>query len=408
MSILMSIAWKNIWRNRLRSLIIMSATTLGIFAGLLLISFSMGMTEARVSAALKTEISHLQIHQPEFIVKDDFKMLIRSADSIETVLHQNLLITGCSPRIRLNTIVSSARTGANVKITGVDPMKERQVSDLYSKIIEGDYFEKERTNPIILGQKLADKLKVKLNSKVVIQVQDLQGNIFPAAFRISGIFRTTNSAYDEFNLFVLNKDLNKLTGIDPTACHEIAIYLKDYQQSKIVQDEWKRQLPRLEILTWKELDVMLSYMSGSMDQYLFFIMVVILIALIFGIVNTMMMAILERVKELGMLMAIGMNRRRIVVMILFETVLLTLTGALFGIAIGMVTISYLGHHGIDLSIWGKGLSQFGIAPVIYTTIKTSYVVDVVFMVILTGFVAAIFPVAKALKLKPVEALKMDN
>jgi ABC-type lipoprotein release transport system permease subunit len=214
--------------------------------------------------------------------------------------------------------------------------------------------------------------------------------------------------YDELNIFVLNRDLRKLTGIDSTSCHEIAIFLSDYQQSQIVQAELKRQLPGLEILTWKELDVMLSYMSGSMDQYLYFIMVVILIALVFGIVNTMMMAILERVKELGMLMAIGMNRRRILAMILYETVLLTLTGALFGIAVGMVTISYLGHHGIDLSFWGKGLSQFGIAPIIYTTIKASYVVDVVFMVIVTGFVAAIFPVTKALRLKPVEALKTDN
>lgn len=408
MSTLSSIAWKNIWRNRLRSLIIMSATTLGIFAGLLLISFSMGMTEARVSTALKTEISHIQIHQPEFLVRDDINLLIGPADSIENVLRQNPAIAGCSPRIRLNSIISSAETGANVKITGVDPTKEKQVSDLYTKIIEGDYFEKGKINPVVLGQKLAERLKVKLNSKIVLQIQDLQGNISPAAFRISGIFKTTNSLYDEFNLFVLNTDLRKLTGIEKESCHEIAIFLKDYQQSVIVQNELIRQLPRLEILTWKELDAMLSYLSGAMDQYLYFIMAIILIALIFGIVNTMMMSVLERVKELGMLMAIGMNKRRIVVMIVYETVLLTLTGALFGIFIGMVTISYLGYHGIDLSLWGKGLSQFGIAPVIYTTIRTSYVVDVVFMVIFTGFVASVFPVVKALRLKPVEALKTDN
>lgn len=408
MSTLTSIAWKNIWRNRLRSLIIMSATTLGIFAGLLLISFSMGMTESRVSTALKTEISHIQIHQPEFLVRDDINMLIRSADSIENVLHRNLALAGCSPRIRLNSIIFSAETGANVKVTGVDPVKEKQVSDLYSKIIEGDYFEKERINPMVIGQKLAEKLKVKLNSKIVLQVQDLQGNITPAAFRISGIYKTTNSLYDEFNLFVLNKDLRKVSGIEEASCHEIAIYLKDYQQSKIVQSELKGQFPKLEILTWKELDAMLSYLSGAMDQYLYFVMVIILLALIFGIVNTMMMSILERVKELGMLMAIGMNRRRIVVMIVYETVFLTLTGALFGIFIGMVTISYLGHHGIDLSLWGKGLSQFGISPIVYTTIKTSYVIDVVFMVIFTGFVASIFPVIKALRLRPVEALRTDN
>lgn len=408
MSTLTSIAWKNIWRNRLRSLIIMSATTLGIFAGLLLISFSMGMTEARVSTALKTEISHLQIHQPEFLVRDDINMLIGQADSIETLLQQNLAIAGFSPRIRLNSIISSAETGSNVKITGVDPVKEKQVSDLVTKIIEGDYFVKEKVHPVVVGQKLAERLKVKLNSKIVLQIQDLEGNISPAAFRITGIFKTTNSMYDEFNIFVLNDDLRKVTGIEKGSCHEIAIFLKDYQQSKIVQEELKRQLPRMEILTWKELDVMLSYLSGAMDQYLYFIMVIILIALIFGIVNTMMMSILERVKELGMLMAIGMNKRRILVMIVYETIFLTLTGALFGIFIGMLAISYLGHHGIDLSLWGKGLSQFGIAPIIYTTIKTSYVVDVVIMVIFTGFVASVFPVIKALKLRPVEALKTDN
>src|SRR5665647_2754078 len=98
-------------------------------------------------------------------------------------------------------------------------------------------------------------------------------------------------------------------------------------------------------------------------------MLVILIALVFGIVNTMMMAILERVKELGMLMAIGMNRRRIVRMILYETVFLTLTGALFGIAAGMIFIAWYGHHGIDLSVWGKGMSQYGMAPIVYTSIE---------------------------------------
>lgn len=408
MDILLNIAWKNIWRNRLRSLIIMSATTLGIFAGLLIVSFSKGMTEQRIANALNTEISHIQIHRPQFIVQDDITLLIHSSDSVENILSSNQLISGCSSRILLNSIVSSAETGTNVKVKGIDPDKEKLVTDLYKQIIEGSYFGKERLNPIVLGQKLATKLKVKLNSKIVLQIQDLQGNISPAAFRVSGIYKTQNAAYDEVNIFVLKKDLRKLMGIDSTSVHEIAIFLKDYQQSRKVQTDLKAQFPGLEIFTWKELDVLLSYMSDTMDQYLYFIMVVILLALIFGIVNTMMMAILERVKELGMLMAIGMNRSRIVRMVLYETVLLTLTGAFFGIVIGMMVINYYGHHGIDLSVWGKGMGQYGFAPTVYTSIQLSYMVEVVILVILTGLVAAIFPILKAIRMKPVEALKTDN
>jgi putative ABC transport system permease protein len=103
-----------------------------------------------------------------------------------------------------------------------------------------------------------------------------------------------------------------------------------------------------------------------------------------------------------------MNRRRIVRMILYETVFLTLTGAIFGIVAGMVFIAWYGHHGIDLSVWGKGMSQYGMAPVVYTSIEPSYIVQVVILVVMTGLLAAFFPVMKALKLKPVEALKTDN
>jgi ABC-type lipoprotein release transport system permease subunit len=386
----------------------MSATTMGIFAGLLLVSFSKGLSNQRIKNALNTEISHLQIHQPDFVVKDDIRLLISGTDSIENFLSHNELVLGYSSRLRLNSIVSSAETVTNVKVTGINPFQEKTVTDLCKKIIEGDYFEKNVSNQVVIGQKLATKLKVKLLSKIVLQIQDLQGNISPAAFRIAGIYKTSNSNFDEFNVFVQKKELGKLMLAEANTSHEIAIFLKDYHMAKKVQTLLASWLPGLEVSTWKELDVMLSYLNDSMDQYLSFVMVVILLALVFGIVNTMMMAILERIKELGMLMAIGMNKSRIIRMILYETVLLTLTGALAGITIGMAVVHYYGIHGIDLSLWGKGMEQFGFASTVYTTIEVSYVAEVVVLVILTGILAAIFPVLKAIQLKPVQALKTDN
>jgi ABC-type lipoprotein release transport system permease subunit len=386
----------------------MSAITLGIFAGLFLVAFSKGMTVQRISAALNTEIAHIQIHQPDFISQEEIKMLIPAVDKIEHTLNSNGLISGYSSRILLHSIASSAETGTNVKINGIDPVQEKHVSDLYSKIGEGSFFEKEVRNPVVVSQKLVEKLKLKFNSKIVLQIQDLHGNIAPAAFRIAGIYKTSNTAYDEFNVFVRKSDLYQLTGIDSTSAHEVAILLKDYLLAKQVATDLQKKFPALEVKTWKERSTLLSYLNEAMDQYLYIIMIIILIALLFGIVNTMMMAVLERIRELGMLMAIGMSKARIFLMIVLETILLSITGASIGLALGLFAIRYFGTHGIDLSIWSKGLEQVGFDPIIYTSIDRFFVAIVVILVLATGMLASIFPAMKALRLKPVEALRDER
>jgi ABC-type lipoprotein release transport system permease subunit len=335
-------------------------------------------------------------------------MVISPVGQVEKILKTNGQVASYSSRILLNSIASSAETGANVKINGIDPVAERTVTDLYSKITEGSYFGKNGRNPVVVSQKLVEKLKLKLNSKIVLQIQDLHGNVAPAAFRIGGIYRTNNSVYDEFNVFVKKSDLYNLTGLDSTSAHEVAILLKDYLQSKKVATELQKEFPKLEVKTWKERSVMLSYLNDAMDQYLYIIMIIILIALLFGIVNTMMMAVLERIKELGMLMAIGMSRMRVFWMIVLETVLLSLTGAVLGIVLGILTIHYFGRVGIDLSIWGKGLEMLGYDPVVYTSIDNFFVAIVVVLVVATGIISAIFPAVKALRIKPVEALRDEK
>lgn len=406
--LIFNIAWKNIWRNKFRSIIIISAIALGIFSGLLLVAFSKGMTIQRISAALNTEISHIQLHQPDFIVQEDIRMLMHPVDSIERILDRHPGISRYASRILLNSIASSAETGTNVKVNGIDPAVERTVTDLHTKITEGGYFDKQSRNPAVISQKLAEKLKLKYNSKLVLQIQDLQGNISPAAFRITGIYKTSNTAFDEYNIFVRKTDLYPLTGIDTTSAHEIVLMLKEYLKAKQVAADLQHQLPDLEIKTWKERSIILSYLNDAMDQYLYIVMIIILIALLFGIVNTMMMAVLERITELGMLMAIGMSKMRVLRMIVYETVMLSLTGAVIGIGLGLMAIGYFGKNGLNLSLWSKGLEEVGFDPIIYTSIDGFFVAVVVGLVVGTGMLASIFPAYKALRLKPVEALRLEK
>jgi len=147
--------------------------------------------------------------------------------------------------------------------------------------------------------------------------------------------------------------------------------------------------------------------AEMLDIMLYFFMVIILFALGFGIVNTMLMVVLERVKEIGMLMAIGMNRMRVFKMIMLETVYLSLTGGIVGMLLGAGIISFFGKTGIDLSIYAEGLNNIGYASIIYPSIGIDYYVNTVIMVILTGIIASLYPARKALKLNPAEAVRTE-
>ena len=211
-----SFAWRNLWRNKLRSLIIISAVTLGIFAGIFLTAFTNGMVNSRIQSIISTEMSHIQIHQPGFLDNDQFSLLIQNADSIVNLVRKTPGVVAASKRIIINSMVASAETGTGVKIIGIDPDNESKVTDLSSKIISGKYIDSTERNPVVISERLSQKLKVGLKNKIIITVQDINKNITGGAFRVVGIYRTDNMMFDEANIFVRGTDLSRLTGLNGT------------------------------------------------------------------------------------------------------------------------------------------------------------------------------------------------
>lgn len=405
---IITISWKNVWRNKTRSLIIMIAILLGIFGGLFMIAFMQGMTEQRLSTALKTEVSHIQIHHPKYLENNDFNLYMHDVSEIEEKINNDQRVKGYSKRIIVNSIASTAETGSGVKINGINPETEPLVTDLNTKIIDGQYFSGIKRKPIVLGEKLAEKLKVKIRSKIVLQIQDTTGQTFPESFRVAGIFKTTNSSFDEMNVFVRYDDLKGLTGFTDNNAHEIALFLKSREDIKPYSEELKESYPNLLTETWDEANAILAYMSDAMDQYMIIFIAIILFALFFGIANTMLMSILERRKELGMLMAIGMKRNRVFRMIMYETVFLSLVGALLGIILSVLAIFHFSQKGLNLSLWSTGFEAIGYDPIVYFQLDTSYLIQIVILVIITGILASIIPAIKALRLNPADALRIDN
>lgn len=400
-----SFAWRNLWRNKLRSFVIITAVTLGIFAGIFLISFMNGMLNARIKSIVGTEMSHIQIHKPEFLDNDQFTLQIQNADSILDIVKATPNVIAASKRVIINSMVATAETGTGVKITGIDPEDEKKVTQISSKVFEGKYLDESGKNPVVISERLATKLKVGLKNKIIITVQDVNNNITGGAFRVVGIYRTNNLMFDDINIFVRNSDIYRLTGLNVTAAHEIAVMLNKNDNAEATAGILALKFPGLEVKDWQQLSPEASYLVSAMNQYMFIFLFIILLALSFGIVNTMLMVILERVHELGMLMAIGMNRVRVFFMIMLETVFLSLTGGVLGIIIGYAVSRYLGKVGLDLYFWKEAFGELGYSTMIYTDIDSKTMILTSVMVIVAGIISSLYPAYKALKLNSSEAIR---
>lgn len=401
---IIKIAWRNVWRNTLRSGVVIASIALGIWAGLFVISISAGLNEQRTKDALDTYISHIQIHNPDFVKDNNVEYRINDIETVRKDLENEPGVRSFSERVVLSGMVSSSTGGYGARITGVIPEHERNVSTMHEKIVEGEYFEGIKKNPIVIGRKLAEKLNVGMKKKVVLTFQKDNGDIVAGAFRVAGIYKTSNSKADEMNVFIRAEDANRLLE-ESAGFHEVAIMVNDLEHVEAVADTLGSELSSLSVRSWREVSPDLGYADEMMMQMLYIIIGIILMALSFGIVNTMLMAVLERKRELGMLMSVGMNKTKVFFMIVIETVFISLVGGPIGVVMGYVTVSYFGHRGIDLSIVGKGLESFGISTTIYTSLEPAFYLNVSIMVIVAAILSSIYPARKALQLKPAEAVR---
>ncbi|MDQ2657287.1 MAG: FtsX-like permease family protein [Bacteroidota bacterium] len=400
-----AISWRNVWRNKLRSFVIILAITAGLTGGIFTVAMHNGMVEQKLRAAVDTQTAHLQIHAPLFQKNRDIRLYLKDADAIAASLRQKPQVKAEAMRLVATAMAATSSANAGVQLNGVYPEKEKQVSTIYESIVEGDYFAGSKRNQILISTRTAAKLKLGINGKVVVTLQDINGDIVGAAFRVSGIFRTTHSVFDEVNVFVQKEDLERILSM-PGIVNEIAVRLHDIDAVPVVQKELQHEYSAdlAEVLSWREIQPELAYINDATWQINYLILVIILLALAFGILNTMLMAIFERVKEIGVLMAVGMSKARIFWMIILETVFLSLTGAAVGMLVSAWLVYRTGASGIDLSMFAQGLESFGLSSMIYPSLDPRFYGMLAIMVIVAAILSALYPAIKALRLKPVEAI----
>jgi len=258
------------------------------------------------------------------------------------------------------------------------------------------------------GKKLINYFSFyRLGAKVTVTISDTAKNMIPLTFRVTGIYKTSNTAFDGMNAFVLENAVLKETGFGKDFIHEVAILCADNETAVTVAKRLQDLLPDDNVMSWKQISPDLAYMSDMMEFMDFIYIGIILLALAFGIINTMLMAVLERAKELGMLMAIGMNKFRVFSMIMLESVFLTLTGALLGMGISAILLATLARTGLNFSMWSEGFEAIGYSAIVFPVVSWSNYLNITILVIITGVLASIWPSRKALKMNPADALRTE-
>ncbi len=402
---LLHIAWKNIWRNKKRSIVIIVAIMLGLVGGLFLGALMMGMSESVVNSAIDRYLGHVQIHTKKYQQDSHISYSLNNMQDIRKVFSNNDSISAISERTIIEGMAQSAASSFGVKIVGIKREAEMGVTRLHEKIIEGGFLDLERTNQILIGKKLADRLNLQIRKKIILTFQDKKGEIIYLACRVSGIFKTESSIFDETTVFLKQQDLQASLHMDQPIIHEVAIRATSAKLVDQIENDLVKVLAAYDVKSWINLAPELAFLASNIEVFTYLFVAIILFALLFGITNNMLMSVMERIRELGILTAVGMKRIRIFLMILLETIFLSLTGGVFGMILGALLIEYFYSVGIDLSAFSSSMESFGSSSMLYPFLPTTMYAGLTVMILITANIAALLPAWKATHLQPAEAIR---
>lgn len=401
----LQLAWRNIWRNPRRTGVIMTAIVIGVWMMIFSSAIMRGNVGGMIENSISTLTGDIQIHQQGYrndpVVENSMTNPVEVRDALEEALPPDASWT---MRVRVNAVASNARHSSGVVLVGIDPLREAEISFIKpGAVTEGEYLAAGDEHGIVVGKALVDKFETKLGNKLVLMSQDTTGEIASRAFRIVGIYRAEMQGTEKQFAFVTIPAAQEMLKLGESIS-EVSIGLSDHYAAEDVADAIKGTLPETyEIHPWRELLPIVNAMLNIINGFVWIWYLGIFIAMGFGIVNTTLMAVFERMREFGLLKALGMKPWWIIRDVVTESFLLLVMGTILGNIFGFLT-SWALSGGIDLTAVAAGVEFFGMPRIIYPDIAFGDVVLANSVVVVLGLLVSVYPAIRAARFTPVEAL----
>ncbi len=401
-AVLFRLAWRNLWRNYRRTIIMLAAITLGVWAMLFMTAVMRGMVDDMVQTAVRSLPGHVQIHHPEY--RDD-PSIANSMPPPDQLLLDALAQAGVvawAGRVRVPAVITSERDTRGTTLVGIDPEAETGLSFVSDDIVEGRFLGSPDDKGLVVGRKMIDDLETRLGRRVVVMSQDPDNEIVDRGFRIVGVYEAKLENLEEAFVFTGRRYAQSMLNMDESIS-EIAVLGKSYRDVSDLSHLKQLEGSAREVLPWYELDAYLGTMLSTMDGFVLVWIIVVFLTLSFGLVNTLVMSVFERIREIGLMQALGMRPSMILIQVLLETFLLLAVGLAAGNLLAVVSVAAL-SDGIDLSIVSEAMQWMGVADVLYPALEIRDLVTTNVVVIVLGLLAGLSPAWRASRYQPVEAL----
>ncbi|HVB80885.1 MAG TPA: FtsX-like permease family protein [Candidatus Binataceae bacterium] len=424
--LLVKVSWRNVWRNPRGTLL--TALALGLGLALLLISLGLldGGHEQTIANGVRFGPGDVVIQPKGFQATGSQELLLpaRVVSTIKEFLQTESMkrvLVGASPRLLATGLLSSAANSASVTITGVIPREERAVSLIPQRMIEGQYLSDDKPTGIVIGADMARKLEVGTGSKVVLMTQAVRqpgtkvkdvtgGEMQSTLLRVNGIFRTGIEMIDADVIQLPLPLAQTLLGVSDNQVTQVALFLRQEGDSLMVAKALRKRLEGdpVEILTWRESMPMLAQILG-LDHAFNYVMNGVVLAMVgLGILNTILMRVLERRYEFGVCKALGLRPGQLAMMIIGESLALTAISLAFGLALGLSVEHYFATSGLDLRVvFRTGLPRaLVVDPILYSRLSPARIVSSVIIVFIMATVISFYPALKAARTELPDALKV--
>jgi len=405
------LAWRNLWRNKRRTLITISSICFGLVLALVFIGLGDGTYGTMIDSAARLGSGHITLENRDYRMSLSTRLTLHSINEVVKRFKGLREIEGWAPRILGQAMLSTSYGSVGAAFIGIDPEREKGTTLFIEKIIEGTYLEDSEGRGALIGSKMAERLKVSIGSKMVITANNLQGEIAGELLKVVGIFETGSEMIDGYVFQIPLDRARKLLGMNQEEVTQLAIFLDNQRDTDRVIEKLKQNLSHFKevaVLSWREvMPELASYveLDGS-SNYIFQIIIFIIIAA--GILNTILMSVLERQFEFGVLLCLGMNPLNLLFLVLTEALLLGLLGVATGSVLGLACNHYFTVKGFNLTLLTSedvDISGVALDPVLYANLYPEHLIITVVLVFLMTILVGIYPAVKAARSIPIEVLK---
>ena len=401
--LIFKLAWLNVWRRKVRGVLVVLMIGVSMSVMLGIQGLYDGMTNHIIESTLRSDSGEVSIYAPSYRLHQSLKYHIKETPTIIQKLSQIETITAIAQRLKVTGLVSTAHKSSMAKLIGIDKTQEEKFGEFEKFIIDGSW--NTQKNYALIGKKLAKTMKLSVGSRVVFSSQNIEGDLTSISLRIKAIVQTTNPAIDDMALFVSLAKAQEFAGLPLGDSTQIALRIDPKANLVQIKEKIVTLLSHKDIYSWLELYPALEQMQEMMKVFNGISFFIVMLVVLIGIMGVMLVSILERLREFGILLAIGQPYKNMRLQVIIEALILGLGGYIIGAILGGIVLLTMQSYGLDLSAFSDGLEEFGMASTLYATIKSSYFSTTLIAIIIASLLSVILPIHRLKKLNPIEVIE---